>query len=139
MGMAGEDRHRRTGRPAGAVDGGAAKSSVQTQRLHPLGLADALDLWALRREKILPLLDVRAARAARRLADSCRALARTERQAGVAMDAWESDWRAVREQAVGLLDGSLTGGRSSTPPRASRLPSTLPPAEDSPIDLKRRR
>lgn len=82
------------------------KSSEKTQRLHPVGLAKALDLWALRREKLLPLLDVRAAREARRLAQGCRRLAATERTGEIPTGEWESEWRAIREQAVALLDSS---------------------------------
>src|SRR5689334_22817533 len=91
------------------------KSSEKTQRLHPGGLAKALDLWALRREKLLPLLDVRAAREARRLAQGCRRLASTERTGEIPTAAWESEWRAIREQAVTLLD-SATSHRTLTPP-----------------------
>lgn len=81
------------------------KSSDKTQRLHPVGLAKALDLWALRREKLLPLLDVRAAREARRLAQGCRRLAATERTGEITASDWENEWRSIREQAVTLLDG----------------------------------
>lgn len=85
------------------------KSSEKTQRLHPVGLAKALDLWALRREKLLPLLDVRAAREARRLAQGCRRLAATERTGEIPTAVWENEWRAIREQAVELLDSTNSG------------------------------
>ena len=91
------------------------KSSEKTQRLHPGGLAKALDLWALRREKLLPLLDVRAAREARRLAQGCRRLAATERTGETPIDVWESEWRAIREQAVALLDTSSSGRTTPVP------------------------
>jgi hypothetical protein len=100
----------------------STKSSEKTQRLHPGGLAKALDLWALRREKLLPLLDVRAAREARRLAQGCRRLASTERTGEVPTAVWESEWRAIREQAVALLDGS---GRTTPVPT-----TPIPHADD---------
>jgi hypothetical protein len=66
--------------------------------VHPRKLAELLEAWALRREKVLHLLDLRAARAARALAVECRRL-------GYVPDA-EMDrarWRAVRERVAELL------------------------------------
>src|SRR5687768_1542532 len=53
---------------------------IDLDRLEELGfgeVADILDLWALRREKVLAILDPRAARRARDLAIACRQLEHT--------------------------------------------------------------
>ncbi len=55
-----------------------SETTATTQRvvaLTPTGLAVYLDDWARRREKVLRLLDLRAARQARQLAGECRRIA----------------------------------------------------------------
>jgi len=47
-------------------------------QLTPEDLADKLDVWALRREKVLAKLDIRAAKQARALAARARGLSSTE-------------------------------------------------------------
>jgi hypothetical protein len=89
-----------------AMKSSAMKSSDMTQRLHPAGLAKALELWALRREKVLPLLDVRSEREARKLAQGCRRLAETERTGELSASDWENEWRSLRERAYTLLDNA---------------------------------
>ncbi|NUP11409.1 MAG: hypothetical protein HOW73_35640 [Polyangiaceae bacterium] len=91
------------------------KSSEQMQRLHPAGLATLLDRWALRHEKVLTVLDIRAAREARHLAQACRSLATTERDGVSEVESWERDWRDVRLRAALLLDGK----RANSPARLS--------------------
>jgi hypothetical protein len=65
-------------------------------------LAESLELWALRREKLLELLDVKAAREARDIARQCVLLAaKLERP----FDHADCDraWRSIRLRALGLL------------------------------------
>ena len=71
--------------------------------LRPNQLAERLDLWALRREKVLALLDVRASRSARQLARTCRVLARSSYESSVTAEAWEAEWRRVREEVAFVL------------------------------------
>lgn len=102
-------------------------SSGQTPRLHPASLARALDLWALRREKILALLDVRAAREARTLADACRTLSQTTDPGRD--DAWQARWLAIRERALAML---ANGG----PHSAINRPSSVPVSSRTPTDAE---
>jgi hypothetical protein len=66
-------------------------------------LAEELEGWALKREKILELLDIRGARTARRLAHRCRVLAEME-GAELLGDSWTEEWTRVREASSALLD-----------------------------------
>jgi hypothetical protein len=75
--------------------------SAELQR-DPDELADALDLWGLRREKVLHLLDVRAARTARQLAQTCRVLAQS-RYGASSGDAWDSSWELVRSDVAAMV------------------------------------
>jgi hypothetical protein len=77
--------------------------------LHPDVLANALDLWALRREKILALLDIRAARRARKLACTCRVLAQPTYAQTVGEDAWRGEWRRTREEVLETLAHAAPG------------------------------
>jgi hypothetical protein len=66
--------------------------------INPKKLAELLEAWALKREKVLHLLDLRAARAARALAVECRRLGYTP-DAEIDRDRW----RSVRERVAALL------------------------------------
>jgi hypothetical protein len=68
----------------------------------PLTLAAALDEWALKREKVLQLLDIQGARAARRIASRCRAHGRPP-AAGPISDSWKTEWWRLREIGAALL------------------------------------
>jgi hypothetical protein len=81
-----------------------------SHRLRPHDLADALDTWALRREKVYFLIDVRAAKHARELARMCRRLAKSDASTSV----WDEQWHALRRE-VAMLLGSR--GSSAPPPR----------------------
>lgn len=77
--------------------------SLANALLRPEQLAERLDLWALRREKVLALLDVRSSRSARQLARTCRVLARSSYESSVTAEAWEAEWLRVREEAAVVL------------------------------------
>ncbi|MFO0549444.1 MAG: hypothetical protein U0271_13715 [Polyangiaceae bacterium] len=66
-----------------------------------------LDRWALRREKVLHLIDLRAAKQARELASRCRRLARARAATSLAdasaEDALRLDWLEVRAEVGALL------------------------------------
>ncbi len=109
--------------------------TYRSQRLQPDELSRALDRWAFRREKVLALLDVRAAREARTLAARCRVLGA---MAAAPEDrvAWDVEWRAVRQEVVELLsrvhDTSVLADHASAEGRADpRLrregPPSIPP------------
>lgn len=72
-------------------------------KLEPLALADALDRWALRREKVLDVLDIPAAREARALASACRDLDAWPRRAHVTELDFACVWLELRERTVKLL------------------------------------
>ncbi len=76
----------------------------------PDDLARWLDQWAQRREKVLPLIDVRSARVARLLADRCRSLGMCEPR--WRSEAWLVDWNALREDIARFL--SLQGRESAS-------------------------
>lgn len=69
-----------------------------------------LDLWALRKEKVLEVLDVRAAKKARRLARQCRTLALTE--ASALDPRWQQAWQCACRDAVMLLGRVSSEGSS---------------------------
>ena len=71
--------------------------------IDPEELADALDGWALRREKVLTLLDVRGARAARSLALQCHVLAQPGYEATIGAEEWREEWHIVRGEALAML------------------------------------
>jgi hypothetical protein len=67
----------------------------------PIELASWLELWALRREKVLELLDITAARRARQLADRCRRFAivsASQREQG-----WNREWHALKLEVAAFL------------------------------------
>lgn len=71
------------------------------RRLRPDELAVELERWALRREKILERLDIRAAREARALAKECRRLGGINHHLGE--ESWNAEWTRVRRSTVELL------------------------------------
>jgi hypothetical protein len=75
--------------------------------LSPEYLAEALDRWALRREKLLPLLDVRAVRSARTLAAQARQVAYGRRVSDMTdpdvQRAWMEAWLGVRQRVAEFL------------------------------------
>lgn len=66
----------------------------------PSDLARWLDRWALRREKILELIDMKAARRARKFAGECRYLAYC---ASHPDEHWEMDWYTLRLEVASFL------------------------------------
>ncbi len=82
--------------------------------LRPAALADALDLWSLRREKVLELLDVRASRTGRQLARTCRLLAQPTYAMSISSEAWDAEWRHTREEVAALLRRSRPSVRPSS-------------------------
>ncbi|NUO54575.1 MAG: hypothetical protein HOV80_37510 [Polyangiaceae bacterium] len=80
-----------------------------SHRLRPNDLADALDTWALRREKVYFLIDVRAAKQARQLARMCRRLAKSDSSTSM----WEEQWYALRQEVAMLL---ASRGSAAPPP-----------------------
>jgi hypothetical protein len=91
----------------------SSKAHIEDQRPHldPGSLADHLERWALRREKVLALLDPRLASSARALVRRCRALS----EQGFSPDdhpgttlAGDLEWLEIREETVGLLRKSST-------------------------------
>ena len=82
-------------------------------------LADQLETWALRREKLIHLLDFRAAREARELAAGARALdlARERLATDSDHDAWSAEWWRLRKRVAALLeaDAKSAEGRKSQP------------------------
>jgi len=91
-------------------------SIFASQRLHPADLADALELWALRREKVIEMLDIRAARHARKLAISCRVLAAME-GAELLGDSWAIEWRRTRQEALAMFTHAKLGAPRRPAPR----------------------
>jgi hypothetical protein len=81
--------------------------------LEPQEVADWLDAWALRREKVLERLDVQAARGARRLAERCRRMTRSDLDA----EAQRREWVALRLEIADFVQAA--GGRSRPSARVS--------------------
>ncbi len=67
----------------------------------PADLAAWLDVWALRREKMIELLDLKSARRARGFAARCRRLSACE--ARYRDQIWMADWMALRLEVAGFL------------------------------------
>lgn len=78
----------------------------------PLDLAAWLETWALRREKVLELIDIEGARRARHLAQRSRSLGAGDR----ADDAWRRSWTSLKLEVAAFLSES----RTSTTRRAVR-------------------
>lgn len=101
-------RQRSVPPPSGAHP---SKTPGPVGRLRPDELAILLDRWALRREKVLEHLDVRAARQARELAVACRALAiRLESKSEAERDQVALSWLELRAKVAAFL--SPSGGKN---------------------------
>ena len=90
----------------------------KTTSYTPADLACWLDVWAFRREKILELLDIRAAQRARRLGSKCRNLSYCDRSDRT----WVTDWYTLRvEVAAFLIDhhASMHGRGTPRPARST--------------------
>jgi hypothetical protein len=102
---------------------------MRSTKLRPRALAESLDLWALRREKVIELLDIKAAKQAREIAGMCRELSR------VSMEDpdWDFRWMAIRAAAAALLERhrSLPPPPNGLAPAAFSLPRSIPPVSDS--------
>ncbi|MFO0615404.1 MAG: hypothetical protein U0414_22620 [Polyangiaceae bacterium] len=95
-------------------------------KLEPLGLANALDTWALRREKVLSKLDIQAAREARELAAACRDFHDWPRRSAVTELELTCVWLELRERCVRLLSRYASPLRVSTP--SGTWPAAPPPS-----------
>lgn len=71
------------------------RQTESAQSLPAEALATYLEEWAIRREKVLSLLDIGAAREARRLAYECRRLAH--------LDSRSPDWVSLKRRIVAFL------------------------------------
>ncbi len=101
--------------------------------LQPSSLGPLLLRWALRREKVLSLLDVHAAREARQLVARCDALSETGFRARADMD-WDApgveEWLLIRTDVAELLVGKVEvsvgecAARSWAPPPADAAPAS---------------
>jgi hypothetical protein len=101
-----------------------------SNKLRPRALAESLELWALRSEKVIELLDIKAAKKARELARMCRELAR------VSMDhpSWDFQWMTIRAAAAALLERhrSVPPPPNGLAPAAFHTPRTIPPISELP-------
>jgi hypothetical protein len=80
--------------------------------LRPRDLADWLDQWALRREKVLHLIDIHGARECRHLAARCRALGHAEASQSAAW--WRREWAALRLEIASFLASHASPGSTRT-------------------------
>lgn len=82
----------------------------------PMQLAELLDRWALRREKVIFVLDHESARRAREIAREAVVLAirQAEARTPEEIDAWGVAWLRVRREA-----GALLVSTAAATPRAS--------------------
>jgi hypothetical protein len=91
----------------------------KTTSYTPVDLALWLDLWAFRREKILELLDIRAAQRARRLGSKCRNLSYRDRGDRT----WVTDWYALRVEVAAFLTDHHASVHGRDTPRTPQRPS----------------
>ncbi len=108
---------------------------MPSDKLRPRSLADSLDLWALRREKVIELLDIKAAKKARELAGMCRELSRVSTD----NPGWDFQWMAIRAAAAALLERhrSLPPPPNGLAPPAFRAPRSIPPVSEPPPSISR--
>jgi hypothetical protein len=101
---------------------------MPSNKLRPHALAESLDMWALRREKVLELLDIKAAKQARELAGMCRDLSRVSMES----PSWDFQWMTIRAAAAALLERhrSVPPPPNGLAPAAFYGPRTLPPLGD---------
>jgi hypothetical protein len=78
-----------------------ASSHREPAPLSPRDLADWLDQWALRREKVLHLIDIQGARECRHLASRCRTLAHSQRTQPP--EWWRREWASLRLEVATFL------------------------------------
>ncbi len=97
-----------------------------SHRLRPYDLADALDTWALRREKVYFLIDIRAAKQARELARMCRKLAKSDASTSL----WAEQWHALRQEIAMLL-----ASHGSIAPQAPASFDDAPQEDDRPTRM----
>jgi hypothetical protein len=90
-------------------------SEGNPSRLEPLNLATWLEAWALRREKVLELLDVQASTSARGFALRCRRLARTRSQES---KTYRREWLTLRLEIADFLESASRKRVSATYPKA---------------------
>jgi len=106
-----------------------------------------LEAWAFRREKVLALLDIRAARSARKLSVLCRVLA--EKKGRLSPELWNAEWRELSRLGAAILrKGERSNEKPTAPPpapsqdeptywervsRLSSISSVPPPAEEPPV------
>lgn len=107
----------------------------------PQELGEWLAQWALRREKVLELLDRKAALRARVLADRCFQLAR--RQSSTPEPEWRRVWNGLKLEVSGFLAERRSSGVMSAvlPPlteSSARIPaaSEVRPATSAPPPLR---
>lgn len=80
----------------------------------PSELAAYLDVWALRREKVLEIIDIAAARRARAFVARCRRLAAVDEE--TRDEAWHAAWHVLKLDVAAFLSEN-TGART---PRANK-------------------
>lgn len=97
-------------------------SSRDSAPLRPRDLADWLDQWALRREKVLHLIDIQGARECRHFAARCRALGHAEASQPAAW--WRREWAALRLEIASFLAEHSTR-------HSARTRSDVAPKRDS--------
>jgi hypothetical protein len=95
-------------------------TSSETRSLGCEALADQLETWALRREKLIHLLDLAAAKRARGLARRARDLGVSRRRlrSDAETHAWRGEWLGLKQE-VALLLGV---GSASATTRATSAP-----------------
>lgn len=97
-----------------------------------MSLARMLDRWALRREKVLELLDIRAATKARELARACQEFAVWRERADVTELEAHFVWAELRERVAAMLVEAC-GPRSS---RADERPSGVSGVRPAEVDAE---
>jgi hypothetical protein len=97
-------------------------SSRDNAPLRPRDLADWLDQWALRREKVLHLIDIQGARECRHLAARCRALGHAEATQPASW--WRREWASLRLEIASFL------AQRASPPSARTHSDVAPRRRD---------
>lgn len=107
--------------------------AMVSTKLRPRDLAESLDLWALRREKVIELLDIKAAKQARELARMCRELARVSME----NPGWDFQWMAIRAASAALLERhrSVPPPPNGLAPAAFHAPRSVPPISEPPPSI----
>lgn len=101
--------------------------------LDPSTLASLLDRWALRREKVLELLDLRAAARARDLASACQEFSVWRERADVTdLDA-HFVWLELRRRALKMLEEAQRGAPASARSSAEAAQSAAAPSAQTAV------